>query len=398
MSADRAERERFLREWGCALHSHGVPAHRLEGALDELAKTLEVEGQFLSTPTSLMCAFGPMGDQRVSLARLVPGSTDLGRLATLDELGQAVLAGQIDAAEGVRRLEAALAAPRPFGLLAATLAYSGASAAAAVFLGGRPVDVLGSAITGLAVGVLAALGRDPDQMRLLTPVGGLVAATGAALSAHYGAASLVVTLAGVLVLLPGLSLTVAMTELATGNLVSGTSRLSGALATLFQLAFGAALGRYAADLLPRPLHPAHVALPAWADPLALAGMVVTLVVLLQARWRDAGWLALGIAVGRFGSQAASALVSPDLAPFVGALAIMVVANLTARVARRPSTLVAVPGLLVLVPGSLGLRGITAMFDDALRGLELLFQTGMVAVGLVAGVLIANVLVRPRRSL
>ena len=67
-----ATREAFLRDWGRALHTYGVPAHRLETALAELAEKLEVEAQFLSTPTSLMCAFGPPGEQRISLSRLTP--------------------------------------------------------------------------------------------------------------------------------------------------------------------------------------------------------------------------------------------------------------------------------------------------------------------------------------
>ncbi len=398
MSGDRAAREAFLRDWGQALHTYGVPAHRLESSLSELATRLGVEGQFLSTPTSLMCAFGSQDDQRVTLARLTPGTTDLGRLATLDALGQAVLSGEIDEVEGRRRLEAALHAPPTFGRLPSTLAYSGSSAAAAYFLGGGLIDIGSAALAGLGVGLLAALARSPEAGRVLVPLGGLLAALAAALAANHGASIAIVTLAGVLVLLPGLSITIAMTELATGNLVSGTSRAAGAVATLLQLAFGVTLGRYLADWLPPPLRPPRVHLPELLDVAALGLMVLTLVALLKARWRDAGWVALGTATGLFAARLASELVGPDLAPFMGAFAVTVAANLVARVARKPSSLVAVPGLLTLVPGSLGLRGMTTMLDDTIKGVELLFQTGFVAVGLVAGVLIAHVVVAPRRSL
>lgn len=398
MSQSPNEREAFLRDWGVALHTYGVPAHRLESSLAELAARLGIEAQFLSTPTSLMCAFGPPGDQRVSLARLVPGSTDLGRLAALDALGQAVLAGRLGVEEGSRRLREILEAPLAYGRLASTLAFGGSSAAAAHFLGGGPLDVAAAALTGLVVGLLAALARSPEQARVVAPLGGLLAALGAALAASEGASIAVVTLAGVLVLLPGLAMTVAMTELATGNLVSGTTRLAGAVATLLQLAFGVAIGRTLAEWLPAPVRPPRVRLPEGADAAALVLMVVTLLVLLRARGRDLGWLALGTLTGWGAARFSSGLLGPDLAPFLGALAVTVVANLCARLARRPSSLVAVPGLLVLVPGSLGLRGMTTMMDDALKGVELLFRTGFVAVGLVAGVLVANVLVGPRRSL
>ena len=70
----------------------------------------------------------------------------------------------------------------------------------------------------------------------------------------------------------------------------------------------------------------------------------------------------------------------------------------ARLARVPATQVSVPGLLLLVPGSLGLLGLTTVTDDATRGVEMLFQAGFVAAALAAGVLVAHVLVAPRRSL
>ncbi len=394
----QAVAEAFLRDWGVALHTYGVPAHRLEASLSELAARLGVEAQFLSTPTSLMCAFGAAGEQRVTLERLTPGSSDLGRLSALDALGQAVLAGERSVGEGRARLVELLAAPPPFGRLWATLAYSGSSAAAAYFLGGAPVSIAAATLAGLLVGVVAALARSPEAGRVVVPLGGLLAALVAALAAREGASIAVVTLAGVLVLLPGLSITVGMTELATGNLVSGTARLAGAVATLLQLAFGIAVGRYAAEWLPPAARALRASLPAALDIPALALMVLTLVVLLQARWRDLGWVGLGTVTGWLGARLVSELIGPDLTPFFGAFAVTVVANLAARLARKPSSLVAVPGLLTLVPGSLGLRGMTTMLDDAIKGVELLFQTGFVAVGLVAGVLVAHVVVAPRRSL
>lgn len=396
--ARAATREAFLRDWGRALHTYGVPAHRLESALDELAEKLEVEAQFLSTPTSLMCAFGPPGDQRVSLSRLTPGSTNLARLVALDALGQGVHSGAIDVESASRQIQEILSEKAQFGRLAFTVAYALSSSAAAFFLGGRGVDIRWAGLVGLAVGALVALARDPPASRIVAPVGALLAAVGAGLAAHQGASATVVTLAGVLGLLPGLALTVAMTELGTGNLVSGTSRLAGAITTLLQLAFGTFTGRLVVTLLPPPTRPPRVPLPEWADAAGLVTMVVATVVLLNARWRHAGWLALGVVVAWGSTRLSAGRVDPDLIPFFGAMAVTAAANLAARLGRKPATLVSVPGLLLLVPGSIGLRGMTAMLDDAVKGMELLFQAGFVAVSLAAGVLVAHVIITPRRSL
>ena len=56
----------------------------------------------------------------------------------------------------------------------------------------------------------------------------------------------VVTLGGLIVLIPGLSLTLAMTEIATRHLVSGTARLTGAL-VLFLTIVRASVARLRID-------------------------------------------------------------------------------------------------------------------------------------------------------
>ena len=101
-------RATFLLAFAEGLHRLGVPAHRLESALDELAGALAIEAQFLSTPTSIQAAFGPLGAQRTTLMRRSPGSTDLGRLARLDEVGQQVFQGALDPEEGTAAVEAIL--------------------------------------------------------------------------------------------------------------------------------------------------------------------------------------------------------------------------------------------------------------------------------------------------
>jgi uncharacterized membrane protein YjjB (DUF3815 family) len=56
-------------------------------------------------------------------------------------------------------------------------------------------------------------------------------------------------------------------------------------------------------------------------------------------------------------------------------------------------------MLLLVPGSLGLRGVSSLLDrDTLTGVESAFATVVVAMAIVAGLLTANAVVSPRRSL
>jgi uncharacterized membrane protein YjjB (DUF3815 family) len=54
-------------------------------------------------------------------------------------------------------------------------------------------------------------------------------------------------------------------------------------------------------------------------------------------------------------------------------------------------------MILLVPGSLGFRGISSLLDrDTLTGIETTFAMFVVAMAIVAGLLIANAAVSPRR--
>ena len=73
-------------------------------------------------------------------------------------------------------------------------------------------------------------------------------------------------------------------------------------------------------------------------------------------------------------------------------------NWYARLTNRPSQITLVPGLLLLVPGSVGLRSLASLLDkNVMVGVESAFHMVLIAVSLVAGILIANV-VSPRRKL
>ena len=62
----------------------------------------------------------------------------------------------------------------------------------------------------------------------------------------------IATLAGLIVLVPGLTVTTAITELATSHLTAGTTRMAGAFMTFIAIGFGVALGYRIAAMLGPP--------------------------------------------------------------------------------------------------------------------------------------------------
>lgn len=388
---------------GTALHRHGAPSHRLEEAMTLCARRLGLESQVFSLPTSIQVAFGPPGEQTIFLVRTEPGVEDLGRLSRIDRLLDDLAAGRLDVAHAAHELDAILATRSPYPAAVTVLAYGVAAAGATRFFGGGLGEVATAFVVGLGSGAIAWFaGRRP----LLAPLQDATSATLGAFLATASAALVapvsvpVATLGGLIVLVPGLSLTTAMTELATRHLTAGTARLTGALALFLAIGFGTALG-WQVGAVAFGMPPAHapVAMPPWTLAAALLAAPLAFAVLLRSAPRDLPLTVAAGAVAFGGARLGASLLGPELGAMLGATVIGTAANLFARLRHRPASVALVPGLLLLVPGSFGFRSFAALLEhDVVGGLEIAFRMVLVAMALVTGLLLANVLVPPRRSL
>ncbi len=386
-----------------ALHRYGTPAHRLEGLMQRVSERLGLEGRFFCTPTSLFASFGPPEALRTCLIRVEPGDMDLERLTQLDVLADGVIQGRLSPAEGAHRVEAILARPERYGRLLQLLCWALSGGAAARLFGGGLKEMAVAAVSSLAIGSLAVVTRrQPSTARVLEPVAALLASSFAALAASMaGPLSVqVATLAGLIVLLPGLTLTVALNELAMRHLISGTSRLTSAALVFLQLGFGVALGSRLSVLLPPPATaPLPPALPPWTQGVALGVAIIAIGVLFRARPKDWGWIAAAGTFAFAGARLGALLFGPQLGAFAGALLLGMSSNALARLRNRPSVTMVVPGLMLLVPGSVGFRSLASLLErDVVAGVDTAFSMLMVAVALVAGLLSANALVPPRKVL
>ena len=160
-----------------------------------------------------------------------------------------------------------------------------------------------------------------------------------------------------------MSLTVAMTELATRNLIAGTARLMSAVIVLLELVVGVALGERLASALVEVHQAAPRPLPEWAQWVALGASS------LGAGDRRAGARACVRAGSSPRASSATSAAAPappgsvgHLGVLVGAFALGVLGNVYARSSDRPAQVVLVPAVLLLVPGSMGFRGMTSLLD------------------------------------
>ena len=396
------ETSTFLIRLARALHAYGTPSHRLEEALEIMSAELGIEAQYLVTPTSIFASIGPEGEQETSLIRVEPGETNLEKLTALHEVMRRVERGALDAREGLAEIQRVVSGPPRYGPATTAFAFALTSGAAAVLFGGGWREALLSFGLGGMLGALAiAAGGRPRLASLYPALASMVAAAIASAAAAVASpvSSFVATLASIIVLIPGLSLTVAMNELAHRHLVSGTARLVGALITFLQIGLGGATGWAIAEALFGRRPPAEpLALPAAfliAAPLAAASFTV----LFRARPADYPWILLGCAVAFQTARHAGAALGPELGAALGAWVLGCLSNLVARWRGKPAAITLVPGLLILVPGSFGFRSLQALVQhDVLAGVETGFSMALIAISLVTGLFLSNLTVAPRRLL
>lgn len=392
----------FVLALGRALHRYGTPAHRLEQGLRNCCDRLGLEAELFTTPTTIIMSFGRPTELKTRMMRVEGGELDMGKLASVDQLAEDVAAHRMSPADGVIALARIIAAPSQFNRPTGTLMGGITAASLAVFFGGGIEDVAAAGAIGLVLGFLIQyLARSIDQARVLE----LVSAAFAAFAAGVGAAfwpaidPALVTVAALVILLPGMSLTVAMTELATRNLMSGTARLVSAIIVLLELVVGVALGERLAHAVVHVPPNAPVSLPEWTQWVALITSSFGVAVVVQAKWKQIGWIVGACTIGYIGSRSGTAWLGNQMGVLVGAFALGVVSNLYARFLDRPAMVVQVPAVFLLVPGSLGFRGMSSLLDrHTMSGVETLFAMFVVAMAIASGLLIAAAVVPPKRSL
>lgn len=400
-------RLRFLSELARRLHQDGTTTTRLEASVESLSRKLGLDTQIWSSPTGILLSFRDAQhpespEQRVSeVLRLSPGETNLRRLVDTDEVADKVFHGRMTVAEGYERLRAIEPEKLRFKTTMAGFAFSAASVAA--ILRARPTDIVAAAIIGAMTGALSIYARRRPPFR---PAVEAVAAFMATLLATVASAYIVplslqsVTLASIVVFLPGLVLTTAVSELSSQHLVSGVARFAGAMTVLLKLTFGAVAGSQVAEALHVPLRSARpMPSPVWVEGLALLCGALAYSLLLRPHKRHR-WLVMGAAVlGYLSSRLGSESFGPQFGVFLAGLVVGAASNLFARLKNKPSALVRTPGILFLVPGSVGFRSIFFVFDgQVLQGINTASSLMVLLTTLVAGLLFGDLLVPHRRNL
>lgn len=368
-----------------------------------LAAVLGLRGQFFVTPTAIFASFEHDGITDTRMLRVGSSELDLGKLAALDGLVDELSQSAINIEQAGKRLDALLAEPARYGRILTTISYALTCACASRFFGGGMREVAAATAIGLLIG-LGEIGASYSRRlsALFAPLAATLAALLATAAATYWppASAYVITLGSLIIMVPGLTITVAMKELATRHLASGTARLAGAFVLFATMGFGVAFGtRIGSYFFGAPVFVDPIMLPQWTELAALVIAPVALAVEMQAERKFMPWIVAGCALAFAAARLGANYLGTELGVFAGATLLGLGSNIFARWKRRPSAIVLIPGMIMLVPGGMGFRGLSALLQgEVISGVETLFLVTMVAIALVTGLLVANTLIPPRKAL
>ena len=400
------QKRRFIIKLGKALHKYGTPAYRLEAHLQEVSRFLKLQSNFMVTPTSLTFVISEVDEdyQEYShIVRVKPGELDLGALARIDELFDELESKQRTLQETLDRLDDIPRKPHPYGSVLEFLSYGGASGAFAMLMQTNWNSILWSTLIGFVVFTFQFWSeRSPRIAGALEPLVALVSALLASAIAVYDPTTNVplVILSSIIVYIPGLALTLGLSELAARNLMSGTARIMDAVMSLFKLYFGAVLGVSIARLLwPDIVSVSSANAPLWTSWLAVTVLGLSLVVLFKMRIKDIPWGMLSGYIAYSATMWGSLYLGAALGGFIGAFALGIYSNLFSRIRHLPSTIVMLLGLVMLVPGSKIYIGLNTAVsgENILNTTDIGAQSFLILMSLVAGLIFADVVLPPQET-
>lgn len=397
-------RARFLIELARALGTFGTSANRIEDVIAYCAVAFGYNAQTFTTPTSVFVSLeDDEGEIKTYLARVHPGEADLTKMMELDRVFNRTIEGHLTPREGVAEIKRIVNMAPRYPIWMIVLCFGVIGVCAGNFLGGAEKEMAASGIVGLLIGLLVQFtGRRREFSRLMEFLSGL----GAALIAGYlalpfgGYMTTVPIIAGIIILLPGLTITMSMVELAMKHVVSGTARLAGAIMVLLVIGFGVVLGQTIVEQTVGPVE--HISardLPWYIDLLTVFVATICMSILFQAHIRHAWVMVVSGLLAFYSARFGTMYLGPEVGVLGAAMVIGVASNLYARMFDRPSLVMMLPGLIILVPGSLGLRSLQMFMSSAtVDGLQSSFTVLVVGVALVVGLLLSNVILPPRKVL
>jgi uncharacterized membrane protein YjjP (DUF1212 family) len=379
--------------------SCGGPTSRLEEKLSEAGTCYGFRTEVFATPTGIfVSAITRDGTCLATLLDRIKDSTiNLTELVAMERLLDRFCKGDLNLKQTVAELESARNLSYPLWLLLIGSFGVGAFSShmrfgntTALFLSGL-LTMIVYLVTGRFVYRLRVSGIFGDF------VGCLVALIGAGLfSQYFDLPPEAFAIGSIVLIVPGLTITTAISELADQNFASGTTKLMKGALTIFAMATAYVLVR---ELATSALESGDIwygksfRLPVQPDWVALvnnAGLILSFAIIFQVPRSALIWATVSGLSGWLVLKGTQLPHSVAVAPFLASMAVGTISLVFSRFLNLPSQIYSVPGILSLLPGMLALSTFTSFgMAQARSGPEVVFSVAIVACSIVFGLFVSR---------
>ncbi len=390
----------FVVNMGIALHEAGASSHRLESILSSTSENLGIKGQFFSTPTSINYSFYIEKKNISRLTRVTPASTNLFKLIKIDEIAEQVYTGIINVDAGLRKIKIIRELGNHYPKLATIAGYAMVSSSVSYLSGGNLSDIALASLLSALVAILNIYRRPLRIEDIFEAVAAfLVTSIVYLLPVKFNIHHTVVLISALIMPLPGYTITMAISELAANHLTSGTSRLMGGMVTVVKLAFGVYLAHKITPPGQELVTLAGIYLPEWYNIVALLITATGFMINFRATFKEYSWMLLACTISTLSLYVFKPKLGAETGTFISAFLVAISSNLFARLMKKPAHIMLAPGTILLVPGVFAFQSIQLLFEkNLIQGIETATNMLIIAIAIVAGILMGNLMVNPKRNL
>jgi len=380
---------------GEAMIDAGSPIVQVNSTLQRVATVNGLpDAAVVTFPTALIVSVPQHDTVQTAVSTAGSRALRLDQVSDVLDLANAASRGDVRPRAALEQLQTIVASDPATSTVRRAAGYVAVAAGLSMVLGGGWLDILVAAVLGGVVALLTAVTRrvPPVYQGLVVAVCAFVVAVPVLLLVRTGwSVGLLAPLVAPLVtFLPGALLTTGVIDLATRQMIAGSSRLAAGVMQLVLLALGITaaaglVGVPAADVGSSGSDHSLGWVASWLGVLVYAVGVATN---NEAHRESLPWITLVLVVAYAGQVLGGVLFGAVVSSFVGALAMTPVAMLAAARRGGPPFLVTfLPGFWLLVPGALGLVGVTSALGHSTdRAITTVVTTGVSMVAISLGVL------------
>jgi uncharacterized membrane protein YjjP (DUF1212 family) len=397
-----SELTNLLRLLGVALCMSGEATSRVAAHLDDVAKAYGVTGaRFFVLPTGVFVRTTHDSEATVDFAPAGGTTLRLDQINAVYDLLAEAKADHPAPEETARRVVGILQAPSRRSPVATVTGHMILVVGLGMITNPTPKALLCYAALGVLVGVLKLVAEIFSTLSEALPVATALTVTVVAVvlaeQLHVAQANRLI-IPALVTLLPGAALTIGSMELASGEMISGSSRLVYGLNILLLLAFGMLVGTHLIGA-PAP-EPAAAALGWWAPWVGVLVVGAGFFLHFSAPPRSLPWLLL-VLFAVWGAQAAGTAVAGSLAgAFFGGLVVTPAAYFAqSQRGGPPAQVTFLPSFWMLVPGAIGLTGVSQLVFAGFQGnvndiTQALLTIVAIALGMMVGASLTQTAAKP----